>query len=204
MTLERFMNSPLRQVCVIAVLSAIAACTSSKPPLDYIGPNMVDGPSVKAQRADCRMNMDAADPTCIRGVRLPPKGSVPTNYEPYPYATDDGETAGKMLKNPLRPTKALLERGQKLFEIYCVVCHGVKGDGSGFIVPKFPQPPPLFSEKMMDWSDGRIFHVMTRGQNLMPSYASQITADERWAIVQYVRVLQRAAHPSDADLKRLK
>ena len=183
---------------------ALAACTSSKPPLDYIGPNMVDGPSVKAQREDCRMDMDTQDPHCIRGVRMPPKGTIPIDYEPYPYTVDEGDAAGKALKNPLRPTKAILERGQKLYETYCVVCHGTKGDGAGPIVPKFPQPPPLFSEKVSDWSDGRIFHVMTRGQNLMLSYASQVTADERWAIVHYVRALQRAAHPSDADLKRLK
>lgn len=165
---------------------------------------MVDGPSVKAQREDCRMNMDAKNPDCVRGVRVPPQGTIPANFEPYAYAKDEGELAGRMLHNPLRPTKAVLERGQKLFDTYCAVCHGTKGDGAGFIVPKFPQPPPLFSDKVTQWPDGRIFHVMTRGQNLMPSYASQMTADERWAVVHYVRVLQRAAHPKDADLKRLR
>ncbi len=188
---------------MLLLVISMTACTSSRPPLDYVGPNMVDGPSVKAQREDCRMNMDNKDSKCIRGVRMPPKDTVPADFEPYPYSKDEGELAGKMLHNPLRPTKAILLRGQKLFETYCVVCHGQRGDGAGSIVPKFPQPPPLFSEKVTKWPDGQIFHVMTRGQNLMPQYASQMTAEERWAAVNYVRVLQRAAHPQDADLKNL-
>lgn len=108
-----------------------------------------------------------------------------------------------MLKNPLRPTPAMLQRGQVLYTTYCNVCHGPTGDGAGSIVPKFPQPPPLFSEKVSGWPDGRLFHVITRGQNLMPSYASQLSADERWAVIQYLRVLQRAAHPTAADLKAI-
>lgn len=208
MTCEKFMNkfnifSATRIAFTVIVVLGGVACTSSKPPLDYIGPNMVDGPSIKPQHADCRMDMNTKDPKCIRGLRMPPEGTIPNNFEPYPYSKDDGDLAGKALHNPLRPTKAVLLRGQKLYETYCVVCHGPKGDGAGYIVPKFPQPPPLFSEKVTKWSDGRIFHVLTRGQNLMPSYASQVTADERWAIINYVRVLQRAAHPSDADLKAL-
>lgn len=181
----RFMNN-LALVLFLAFF--VAACTSSRPPLDYIGPNMVDGPSVKAQRE----------------MRMPPKGTVPADFEPYPFQKDEGERAGKVLRNPLRPTKATLLRGQKLYETFCLVCHGTRGDGAGPIVPKFPQPPPLFSEKVSEWPDGRIFHVITRGQNLMSSYASQVTAEERWTIVHYLRVLQRAAHPTDADLKRLK
>lgn len=179
-------------------LLALVACTSSKPPLDYIGPNMVDGPSLKAQRADCRSG------ECMPGMRVPPQGTIPTTYEPYPYSKAESELAGERLKNPLRPTRPILERGQKLYENFCVVCHGPRGDGAGSIVPKFPQPPPLFSEKATQWPDGHIFHIITRGQNLMPSYASQITADERWAIVHFVRVLQRAAHPTNEDIKGMK
>jgi len=185
---------------LITSLLVMAACTSSKPPLEYIGPNMVKGPSLKAQRADCYMFKDSNDPHCIRGPRMPVEGTIPTNFEPYPYP-NDAEAAGRLLKNPLRPTKAILERGQILFDTYCAVCHGNTGDGNGYIVPKFPQPPTLASDKVTNWTDGRIFHVITMGQNLMPSYASQVTADERWAIINYVRVLQRAAHPSAADLK---
>jgi mono/diheme cytochrome c family protein len=200
---EKSMNKLIHTTVFALLLVVAAACTSSQPPLEYVGPNMVKGPSIKAQRADCRMEMNQKDPDCIRGMRVPPKGTVPTHYEPYAYP-EDPEAAGRMLKNPLRPTQAMLQKGQTLFNTYCAVCHGTTGDGDGYIVPKFRRPPTLFSDKVTQWPDGRLFHVITRGQNDMPSYASQISAEERWAIVHYVRVLQRAQHPTDADLKRIK
>jgi mono/diheme cytochrome c family protein len=83
---------------------------------------------------------------------------------------------------------------------YCVVCHGPKGDGQGYIVPKFPMPPSLYSPKVTNWPDGRIYHVITHGQNLMPSYASQILPEDRWAVIHYVRALERAANPLPQDL----
>jgi mono/diheme cytochrome c family protein len=72
----------------------------------------------------------------------------------------------------------------------------------GYIVPKFTQPPSLLSDKIRNWPDGRIFHVISRGQGLMPSYESQVPTRQRWAVIQYVRALQRAAAPTAADLKR--
>jgi mono/diheme cytochrome c family protein len=62
-------------------------------------------------------------------------------------------------------------------------------------------PPSLLSPKVSGWPDGRIFHTVTRGQNLMPSYASQILPEDRWAVILYVRALERAAHPGVQDLK---
>ncbi|HZE19942.1 MAG TPA: cytochrome c, partial [Candidatus Angelobacter sp.] len=66
---------------------------------------------------------------------------------------------------------------------------------------KFPMPPSLLSEKVSGWPDGRIYHVITRGQNLMPSYSSQILPEDRWAVIHYVRALERAAHPLPQDLR---
>src|SRR5207302_715869 len=106
------------------------------------------------------------------------------DYEPYHYA-DDPEAAGRELKNPLRPTMKVLRRGKVMFETNCAVCHGKLGDGDGPVVPKFPRPPVLYSDKVRNWPDGRIFHVATHGQNLMPSYASQVTPSDRWAIIHY-------------------
>jgi mono/diheme cytochrome c family protein len=59
----------------------------------------------------------------------------------------------------------------------------------------------LQSEKIQNWPDGRIFHVITAGQNVMPSYSTQVAQEDRWAIIHYIRALQRAKHPSEADLK---
>jgi mono/diheme cytochrome c family protein len=62
-------------------------------------------------------------------------------------------------------------------------------------------PPSLLSQKVSQWPDGRIYHLITRGQNLMPSYASQILPEDRWAVIQYVRALERAANPLPQDLR---
>lgn len=133
-------------------------------------------------------------------MRVPVPGTVPRGYTPYRFAQADTTQAALELVNPLPRTAAVLARGQKVFMTFCVVCHGPMGDGHGYQVPPFPQPPVLFSQKVMNWPDGRIFHVITRGQNVMPSYAAQILPEDRWAVIHYVRVLQRAAHPTPADL----
>ncbi|MFO1519104.1 MAG: cytochrome c [bacterium] len=168
----------------------LSACggPKEKPPWEYM-PNMVDTPAVKAQREP---------------MRVPPAGTFPIGYQPYPYAKDQGDLAGAQLSNPLPVTKEVLLSGQKLFNTYCIVCHGERGKGDGYIVPKFPRPPTLQSDKVRDWSDGRIFHVITMGQNLMPSYATQIQSQDRWAIIRYLRVLQRAEKPTAQDVEELK
>ena len=176
----------------VAVFFAGCGKDHKKPTYDYM-PHMNDSFAVKAQHLG-----PFGEP-----MRVPPEGTLAVNQpEPYRYANDP-EGAGRALKNPLPINRVVLVRGQKLYNTYCIVCHGTKGEGNGSIVPKFPQPPTLHSDKVRNWSDGRIFHVMTMGQNLMPSYASQMDREERWAVVRYVRVLQRALNPTEADIREL-
>ena len=170
---------------VSIVLVNIVGCRHEQPNVIYM-PDMVYSPAYKAQSEG--------------SMRMPVKGTVPRNFESYPYF-DNPEEAGRALKNPLKPTESVLKRGQHLFNTYCIVCHGPAGEGDGTIVPKFPRPPSLQSDKVRTWSDGRMYHVMTAGQNLMPSYASQIAPGDRWAVIQYVRALQRSKHPTPNDLK---
>ncbi len=161
----------------------------SKPPLDYV-PHMFDSSGVKAQHED---GFGVAG-------RTPPEGTLAMNQEVYAY-DNDPEGAGKNLSNPMKPTLAALKRGQTMFNTYCIVCHGPRGEGDGSVVPKFPRPPSLNSDKVRGWTDGRIFHVITKGQNLMPSYATQIAVKDRWALINYIRVIQRAEKPSADDVK---
>lgn len=150
---------------------------------------MMDQKSLKAQRKE-EFFADG------RAMRNPPEGTVPRGFTPYPYKrTDQAGEVGRNFQNPLPRTPEVLARGQKLYNTYCIVCHGPKGKGDGTIVPKFPMPPSLHSDKVRGWGDGSIYHVVSAGQNLMPSYASQIEPTDRWAIVHYVRVLQLAVNP---------
>jgi len=66
------------------------------------------------------------------------------------------------------------------------VCHGPQGKGDGPISSKIPPPPSYVSDRLMQFQPGRVFHVITLGTNKMPSYAAQLSADERWKIVTYV------------------
>jgi mono/diheme cytochrome c family protein len=142
------------------------------------------------------------DPTAPAGVgmRVPPPGTVPRDFEPYMLGMAD-TAAANAISNPLPATPEVLEAGRKYFNTYCIVCHGARGDGLGFIVPKMTMPPQLFNDKVMKWSDGRIYHVITHGQGLMMSYATQLLPEQRWAIIHYVRALQRAARPTEEDLR---
>jgi mono/diheme cytochrome c family protein len=158
--------------------------------MEYM-PNMAYGPRVAAQAED---PMRPGDPV----MRNPVPGTVPVGYTPYRYAAADSLQAGQELVNPLPRTEAVLERGHKVFMNTCVVCHGPEGDGQGYIVPIYPMPPTLHSLKVRNWPDGRIFHVITRGQNLMPSYATQILPEDRWAVIHYVRALERSHLPVDS------
>lgn len=172
---------------------AFTACSETQTTWEFM-PDMADQISVKAYEPD-EHAPDGAN------VRTPPAGTIPRNFEPYPFG-DDAEAAGAQLKNPLPRTAAILARGQKTYDTYCYPCHGKTGLGDGPVVPKFPQPPSLHSEKMHSWPDGRVFHLITRGGAFMPSYATQIPADERWAVVHYLRVLHAATHPSAADMQK--
>jgi mono/diheme cytochrome c family protein len=153
-------------------------------------PDMAYGPAKKAQYPGT--------------TGLPVKGTVPREGVSYPYGMADAEKAGKELKNPLMATPSVLARGADRFNTYCLVCHGPKGEGDGSIIPKFPRPPTIHSDKVRGWSDGRLFHVITMGQGLMPKYAVQIPAEDRWAIIHHIRALQKAKNPSPDDVSAAK
>lgn len=134
-------------------------------------------------------------------MRNPVEGTVARGYIPYPYPNEP-EMAAKFLLNPLLPTKDVLARGKQEFDIFCSVCHGDHAEGDGRLKGKFPTPPSLHSKKVReDWTDGRIYHVITVGQNAMPSYAKQIPSEDRWAIIYYLRALQRSLNAKETDLQ---
>lgn len=145
------------------------------------------------------------------GMQQPADGTVARGYLPYPYGVDTtamtgaevlaiAEEAGRDLVNPIPLTRASIERGRERYDIFCRPCHGPRAEGNGTLSSAFPRPPSLHSSKVREWSDGRIYHVITVGQNAMPSYASQISREDRWKIVHYVRALQRSRNAPERDV----
>ena len=110
-------------------------------------------------------------------------------------------------------TRAVLERGQERFNIYCAVCHDRAGTGHGMIVQRgFTQPPSYHTDlsrgyklrgiemKLRDAPVGYYFDVITRGFGAMPDYAEQVAAPDRWAIIAYIRALQLNQGAALADV----
>jgi mono/diheme cytochrome c family protein len=115
---------------------------------------------------------------------------------------------------PISITSKTLERGRDRFNIYCSVCHDRVGTGRGTVVERGFTPPPSFHTdlsrgfkrksidlKLRDAPVGYYFEVITHGFGAMPDYAEQVTADDRWAIIAYIRALQFSQHASLADVR---
>ncbi len=137
-----------------------------------------------------------------REMREPAKGTVARGF--IPYAFNDPADTTEFYSDPLLPTKKVLKLGQRKFLTFCSPCHGNYADGNSRLRGFFPPGPTLHSAKVIGYSDGQIYNIITNGmQGIMPSYAYQTTRDERWAIVNYIRVLQRAQNPKPSDFSAI-
>ncbi len=134
------------------------------------------------------------------GMRQPVNGTIARGFLPYEFKGKP-DLAGEKLVNPILVSKESLKLGQAKYDIYCSPCHGYHAEGDSRLRGQFPNPPSLHSEKVRTWGDGRIFAVITEGQNIMPSHSTQLTVDERWAVINYIRALQRALNAKESDLK---
>jgi mono/diheme cytochrome c family protein len=96
---------------------------------------------------------------------------------------------------PFPLSRELIEHGRNRYLIYCVVCHDSAGTGHGKIVERgYTRPPSYHTDRLREVPVGHIFRVVTHGYGSMPSYATQISPRDRWAIVAYVRALQLSQH----------
>jgi mono/diheme cytochrome c family protein len=99
--------------------------------------------------------------------------------------------AASQSPTPPPVTKTLLVRGQERYSIYCVPCHSVLGDGDGPVAQHgFPHPPTYHQPRLRDAPDRYLFDVITNGHGVMYGYADRVSAQDRWAIVAYIRALQ--------------
>ncbi|MBP6024615.1 c-type cytochrome [Ferruginibacter sp.] len=111
---------------------------------------------------------------------------------PYTVPNDSNGllNLSSLVKNPLAPlTTADSAEAARLYNINCGICHGAKAEANGPVAAKIGGVKSIIAASP-GFSDGRIFHVMTYGQNNMGSYASQLSREQRWRIVQYIRTLE--------------
>lgn len=182
----------MKNIVKIALFSSVSlllvSCFNKREPNYQYMPNMYESVSYETyQEAGVfRDSMEA---------QLPAKGSIKRGWLPYEYPdTPAGLAAAKdSLHNPLLSDTANFDEnianGKYLFDIYCAVCHGEKGDGQGILVQreKFLGIP---NYKDRDITQGSIYHVIYYGLNSMGSYATQINEKERWQVALYVEKLR--------------
>ena len=174
----------LKHISLLVLIMSITSCFDpSKPNYQYF-PNMYESVGYKTyQESD-------AFPNGIQ-AQLPVEGSVPRGWQPYEYEdSNEGYESAKLnLKSPLVNNEENLKNGKKMYDIYCSVCHGSKGDGQGILMEreKF-LGIPSYADR--DITEGSIYHVLMHGINLMGSHAGQVDDEERWLIAQYVLKLR--------------
>lgn len=131
--------------------------------------------------------------------QVPPQGTVIRRLAPLHLKTGSGgqEEAGRLLKNPYKASDAAaLDRGKTAYSHTCLACHGPQGQGDGPVPAHgFPPPPSLLAKHARQMKDGAIFHLITLGDGVMPSYQVQLSREDRWKVVLFLRQLQAEAQP---------
>ena len=165
--------------------------TFRKPPV-YIFPDMDRQPKLRPQEPNAFFANGISSQFAVQGTiaRGEPYEDLPVNTGKKPGTTNYVDTI------PIPVTGELMARGQERFTIYCAACHGAAGDGKG-VPTKFGMAviADLHDNKarrVPQQSDGEIFYTITYGKNLMQGYGAQIPINDRWAIIAYLRALQRS------------
>jgi mono/diheme cytochrome c family protein len=175
---------------LLTLVGCVRGCPSRRPPI-HINPNMFDQPKYRPQD-DSRFFYDGAT------MRPEVPGTVPRSTEPLERRSSPEWNAGKdaagvfVSSLPLAVDDAVLARGRERYGIYCAPCHDARGTGRGILFERGKIPTRnLLEERVTGSADGQIFDVISNGVGLMPSYRYPIPVADRWAIVAWVRELQR-------------
>ncbi len=129
-------------------------------------------------------------------MQIPIKGTVPREMIPHPFLKTERDLAKQQIAEPIVPDSAAISRGRLLYSLCCRNCHGSRGNGQGFLYTSklYPQlPADLLSEKIDSATNSELYHVITRGFNLMGSHSAMLKPNERYEIVTYIRFLNDSA-----------
>ena len=179
----------LRQISVVAALASVAVLSACR--LDMQVQPKQNPLSRSDFFADQRSERPPVEGTVARGQ---------LHEDTYFYTGKSGSDPGNYMPFPV--TKEVLERGRERYNIYCAPCHSRVGDGNGFIPSRgFSRKPPSYHiERLQKAPLGYFYDVMTNGFGIMSDYASQISPQDRWKIVAYIRALQLSQSATRADV----
>lgn len=196
-TLEAASIARLERGLVALALAALTLAAllwpdPSRRNLAY-APDMAASPALGTYEGEVRRAGASTLRTPVIGTV--PRGALPLHYEP---SEADAQRAALELQMPVSVAHEPADRRvAQSFQAFCQPCHGRDGHGDGITIKRGFQPPPsLLTQRARDMKDGQMFHVLTYGQKLMPSHASQLPPDERWRLIKHIRGLQ-ARFPVD-------
>ena len=181
------MKTSLKYIVVLVLLVGFVSCQkNSRPNYQYM-PNMYESVGYEAyQESDAFANGVEA--------QLPAEGTIPRgDFMPYEIDnTNEGYDLAKAnLKSPLDSTQVDYDKGKVLYDVYCGICHGTKGNGKGKLVEREKiLGVPSYDDAGRAITTGSIYHVIYYGKNTMGSYANQLNEEERWQVVAYVEKLK--------------
>jgi mono/diheme cytochrome c family protein len=203
---------PRPAILVLVILAALAlvpfACiarvrqTPGPQARIHLVQDMDNQPRFKSQQANPLFADDRAD-------RLSVAGTVAQGHLDEDEALRHGrENGGWVTRIPVTVTGTTMARGQERYGVYCSPCHGLSGYGDGVVARRADRlqegtwvPPSSFhTDAVRARADGELFNTITNGIRNMPAYGPQIPVEDRWAIVGYVRALQRSQNASVDDV----
>lgn len=175
----------LIKILVIAVVLLAVSCKKDTAPNYQFMPNMYESAGYETYgEAAFKDGVEA---------QIPVEGSVARGHVPFDIenSTAGYELAKATLKSPLSAEDIDAERGKELYNIYCGICHGTKGNGQGNLVKREKiLGIPSYDDAGRAINAGSIYHTIYYGKNAMGSYANQINEEERWQVVDYVLTLK--------------
>lgn len=187
------MKTTLKYTIAIVMLVSFVSCQkNSRPNYQYM-PNMYEPVGYEAYQ---EAQIKVGDTEILKNdmeALIPVKGTIPRGYSIYDYddTNEDYELAKASLTSPLDSTQVDYERGKELYDIYCGICHGTKGNGQGKLVQREKiLGVPSYDDAGRAITTGSIYHVIYYGKNTMGSYANQLNEEERWQVTAYVEKLK--------------
>ena len=176
------MKSLVKITGIALVFASFVSCQNKSKPNYQFMPDMYEAVSYEtySESAAFRTGVEA---------QLPVEGTVPRGHIPFDYENtiQDYMLAKSELLSPLDSTQVDLVRAKQLFDIYCAICHGTKGDGQGNLVKREKiMGIPKYDDIGRAITEGSIYHTIYYGKNTMGSYANQLNEEERWQVVAYV------------------
>ena len=189
-------------IMVIGLITLVESCDSKREPGKIYMPDMAYSRAYEAYAPN-----DLAKEN-INYIPAPVEGTI-RRGDLFPYILPDDSIGYKMsaeVKDPLPPLDTVqMKEAQRLFNINCAICHGPNLDAQGPLATggKVPAVANLTLAQYVNMPVGTMFHSITYGKNNMGSYASQLTREQRWMVIQYVKSRQAglssgAAAPGDS------